>query len=378
LNTLYGNPTRRVIASGALKYIPDILSDLRAKSVLLICGQKSFKQSKYYEELKGFLKPFKLVEAPPVPKEPSLSFLKQHAESCLNQSFDVVVAVGGGSVMDVAKMVALIKGQESSRQKKYLDDLEHNRDFSAKAVDLISIPTTSGTGSEVTLYASFDNAERKKISISHKYLYPAYAVVDPLLMVSMPPQVTASTGFDVLSQSIEAYWSIHHIPSSDTHALRAIPLVMESLLTAYKEPEDLNARFNMALAANEAGLAIAHTRTTAVHSVSYPITTLFGVPHGHACALTLASFINFNTNAIPPERAKALWNACGVSDAKGTATRVNALMDSMGLERRLSVIGIDRDGIEKIVENGFRPDRVKNNPRKLEVNELREMLTALT
>ncbi|HLD70205.1 MAG TPA: iron-containing alcohol dehydrogenase, partial [Candidatus Omnitrophota bacterium] len=201
-----------------------------------------------------------------------------------------------------------------------------------------------------------------------------YAVVDSRLTLSMPASVTASTGFDALSQAIESFWSVRHNPTSDIHALRAIPLIIQSLKRAVDHSGDLEARSSMALAATEAGLAIAHTATTAVHSVSYPITTYFGVPHGHACALTLSSFIDFNQDAFPEGREKVLWNALQCKNAREASEKVDALMTGTGLERRLSRLGIDKPGIETIVKNGFRPDRVKNNPRELTQAELEKIL----
>lgn len=377
MTQIYSNPTFRLLEAGALNRIPEILSSLNVQKVLIIMGEKSFRSSSHYAALRKDLPASMVIESEPVLKEPKFSFLRDFASRYRDKSLTGVIGIGGGSVLDTAKVTALLLSQPQDEWERCIHGLETYRDFKQPALPFIAVPTTAGTGSEVTPYASFENEERKKITISHPYFFPRFALVDPLLMVSMPARVTAATGFDALCQSIESFWSILHTPYSDTHALRAIPLIVEFLETAVKKPENMEARTNMALASTEAGLAIAQTRTTAVHSVSYPITTLFHVPHGHACALTLASFIRFNQEAIPPGRREVLWAAMGCQDAEASARKVETLMTAVGLEKRLSCLGIDRQGIESIVENGFRPDRVKNNPRPLNPAELRCMLSTL-
>lgn len=226
----------------------------------------------------------------------------------------------------------------------------------------------------MTSYVSFETAEKKKITVTDPSLYPDVALIDPLLTYSMPPAVTASTGLDALSQGIEAFWSVNHSPFSDAHALRAVNLARRFLARAVKRPDDAQARYAMSLAGCESGLAIAHTATTAVHAVSYPMTTRFHVPHGHACALTLAQFIRYNEDVMRDERYTPLWQAMGVSSAQAGASVVEALMDESGLSRSLTQLGISGEGLEFIVQNGFRPDRVKNNPKVLTAEALRAML----
>lgn len=377
MTQIYWNPTSRLLETGALHKIPEILRSLDAPRVLIIMGGRSFRSSRHYADLRKDFSAGRVIESEPVLNEPKLSFLRDFVSRYREENVATVIGIGGGSVLDTAKAAALLLSQPQGEWERAMNALETYRDFKEKPLPFIAVPTTAGTGSEVTPYASFENEDRKKITLSHPYLFPRFALVDPALMISMPARITAATGFDALSQSIESFWSIQHTPYSDTHALRAIPLLMESLEAAVKKPDDMEARTNMALASTEAGLAIAQTRTTAVHSVSYPITTLFQVPHGHACALTLASFIRFNQEAIPPGRREVLWRAMGCGDAEESARKVEALMTAVGLEKRLSGLGIDRQGIESIVQNGFRPDRVKNNPRPLNPIELRHMLLTL-
>jgi alcohol dehydrogenase len=316
------------------------------------------------------LRGFDLEISTPVPENPEVLFVQEFSEQYRGGAFDSVIGIGGGSVIDAAKMTAVILACETGTLREHLASKKPFK----KRLALGAIPTTAGTGSEVTPYASLSTEDQKKITVTDPLLFPDLALLDPVLTHSMPARVTASTGMDALSQAIEAFWSVHHTGLSDTHALRAASLVSQNLRIVVREPGNAQARFAMALGSCESGLAIAQTATTAVHSVSYPITEHFGVPHGHACALTLAEFIRFNEPSMRDKRYESLWSALDVRSASAAAEFVETLMENIGLERRLSKLGIDREGVRVVLQNGFRPDRVKNNPRELTPEALNTML----
>lgn len=371
LKGFYSNPVRRFIGAGAMERLPEILAEHRAQKVLLVTGQKSFRASPHYDRLKSILRTVQVVEAAAVPESPTVNFVKEFSGQYKKDACDLVLGVGGGSVLDVAKLAAVLQDNGSAALGEHL---LRGAPFEDRHTTLVAMPTTSGTGSEVTSYASLETAEKKKITVSHPSLYPDLALIDPLLTYSMPPTVTASTGLDALAQGIEAFWSVNHSPFSDGHALQAVSLAYHFLARAVKRPDDAQARHAMSLAGCESGLAIAHTATTAVHAVSYPITTYFHVPHGHACALTLAQFIRYNEDVMQDERYRSLWQALDVSSGREAAAAVEVLMDEIGLSRSLAELGISEEGLEMIVQNGFRPDRVKNNPKVLTPEALRAML----
>lgn len=277
-------------------------------------------------------------------------------------------------MIDAAKALAILMNQTGRSLEDYL---EKRMEFQRESLPLIAIPTTAGTGSEVTPYASLKTKGHQKISLTHPWIHPRVALIDPLLTHSMPSYVTACTGLDALSQSIESYWSIHHSPFSDTHALRAIPLILRNLEKVLKDPADAQARFVMALASTESGLAITQTRTTAVHAVSYPLTTFFGIAHGHACALTLPSFIRYNGPVLEPDRGEQLWRVLGVTSWEKAAREVERLIDVMGLERSLRKLGLKNGDLNTVIENGFRSDRAVNNPREVTKEALHEILQSI-
>lgn len=369
----YRNPTTALIEDGALPKIADWVRSVKAKRVLIVLGGRSFRDSTYFGALEGALGGFGLEVSTPAPENPGVLFVQEFSEKYRAGAFDSVIGIGGGSAIDTAKMAAVILASETGVLREHLASKKPFK----KRLALAAIPTTAGTGSEVTPYVSLSTQDQKKITVTDPLLFPDLALLDPLLTHSMPARVSASTGMDALSQAIEAFWSVHHTGLSDTHALRAASLVAQNLRTVVREPGNARARFAMALGSCESGLAIAQTATTAVHSVSYPITEHFGVPHGHACALTLAEFIRFNEPSMHDERYEALWGALGVSSANTAAEFVEALMGDIGLERRLSKLGIDREGMKVVLQNGFRPDRVKNNPRELTPEALNTMLTRI-
>ncbi len=371
MNWGYWNPTQRIIADGALDRLPEMVASFRPKKVLLLLGKSSFRSSVGHRRLKEGLGGFCLEESDPVEHNPSVTFIQEMWRTLRGRKFDLVVGIGGGSVLDCAKAIRILLTQEDVALEDYV---EKRREFQHRGLPLIAVPTTAGTGSEVTPYASLQTRSHQKISLTHPWLFPEIALIDPLLTYSMPKYVTACSGLDALSQAIESFWSVHHTPFSETHSLRAIALILENLPTVLREPSQREARFAMSLASTEAGLAITQTRTTAVHAVSYPLTTFYEIPHGHACALTLPSFIRYNGPVLEPERGAHLLKTLGISSWEEAARRVEGLMDEAGLERSLRKLGLDQQGINNVIENGFRSDRVVNNPREVTQEVLRDIL----
>lgn len=367
----YWNPTQRILSEGALSDLGEVASGYRPEQVLLVLGRSSFRQSSHYTALKRALAGFALMEAEPVVPSPSIPFVQQMWDAWKGKGIGLVVGVGGGSVIDCAKALRILLTQEEGTLEEFARDA---RPFAQRGLPFIAVPTTAGTGSEVTPYASLQTTAHQKISLTHPWLFPDVALIDPMLTHSMPRYVTACSGLDALAQAVESFWSVHHTPFSETHSVRAISLILENFETVLKEPSHRKARFAMSAASTEAGLAITQTRTTAVHAVSYPLTTFFDIPHGHACALTLPSFIRYNGPILDPDRGATLWKTMGCRAFEEAARAVERLMDAAGVERSLRKLGLDPDGIQTVIDHGFRSDRVVNNPREVTQEALREIL----
>ena len=364
------SPTKIVFGEGSLSRIKDIADGFKGK-VMLFTGKSSMHRLGYTDKVVNMLKDREVLVYDKVKPSPSVGLVMEAVELARNENIGLMLGLGGGSVMDTAKCAAaMVKNFEKG---KHLSEYADNEEMIPKeGIPFIAIPTTSGTGAEVTRWAVIWDG-KKKHTIGSLNTYAKASIIDPELTYSLPKKQTASTGMDALSQAIESYWSRNHNKTSDTFALDAIRLVFEHLEGAYKDPENKEHRRGMSLAALYSGLAINGTKTTACHSVSYPITAYFGVPHGHACALTIPSFMVYNSKAVP-DRIKDIAKAMGASTAKEGAEKVRNLMKGVGLETELGKLGIDKNGIEIIVKNGFTPDRVKHNPRDLNSDNLRDIL----
>ena len=288
------------------------------------------------------------------------------------EEIDWVIGIGGGSVLDFAKSVAFMARQRESLRAFLTHE---NVEPPCPGLPFIAIPTTSGTGSEVTPWATvWDKQENKKFSLSHTEMFPDYAIVDSTLTIGLPAYITAYTGYDALAHALEAFWSRFANPVSDLFAVEAVRLVMKHLEPVVEDLTNLQHRIGLAKASLYAGMAFSNTKTTAVHAVSYPMTLHYGVPHGVACSLTLADFWRYNLDAIDPAKVARLLAAMGEKDPEAFAGRLKALAHQIGLPVTLAQAGIPRGGIDIILDEGFHPERAVNNPRHLTREDLREIL----
>ena len=306
-----------------------------------------------------------------VPADPTAATVQNVVDFVKKRSPDWIVAIGGGSVLDTAKAAALI----ANHQNDVLAFLRGHSQVNAPGIPLIAVPTTGGSGSEVTPYASItDTRNMRKISLAHDYLYPKYAVLDPSLCLTLTRRQTAVSGMDALSHAIEGYWSNQSTPVSDSHALAAIRLMMTMLPEAYRNGGDLHARHMIMEGSLFAGLTISNAKTTAVHAVSYPMTVFFHIPHGLACSLVLPSFIRFNAESMRRDKEQHLLDSLNLTSMNQLAEAVEALQEQLGLPVRLRDLGLGITDIATIVDNGFRPDRMNNNPRDVTPAVLRRLL----
>ncbi|MDE6412607.1 MAG: iron-containing alcohol dehydrogenase, partial [Eubacterium sp.] len=206
------------------------------------------------------------------------------------------------------------------------------------------------TASEVTNISVLTDVEKNlKNPMNDPAMYPKLAVIDPELTLSVPKQVTASTGLDVLSHAVESYWSTLNQPVCTACSVYSARLVFEWLEKAYNEPDNLEAREKMAEASIVAGVAFSHPRTTGSHACSFPLTNIYGVPHGEACAFTLDYFLKFNADyADENGRITALAKDCGFDSPYAMADEISAMKKRMGMKARLSEIGCTTE--EQILE----------------------------
>ena len=285
---------------------------------------------------------------------------------------DFVIAIGGGSVLDCAKFARFIATVEGATAEY----LHGTRPITTKGMPLIAIPTTSGSASEVSgVSVLTDEAANVKKAIGHPLLYPDIALVDPVLTVSCPANVTAISGIDVLAHALESFYNINHQPFTDLFAEHAARLVFENLRTAYNEPNNIEARAAMAEASVAAGQAFNITGTAAAHACSYPLTQIFSVPHGEACAMTLAAF--WRLNAIVDPRLDAFSKRIGFADANALADEIDNLKHDLGLRQTLADAGITTDEqLQLLIDDSFAPN-IAFNPVAMDADNLRTLYLSL-
>ncbi|MGJ3259885.1 MAG: phosphonoacetaldehyde reductase [Rhodospirillales bacterium] len=284
---------------------------------------------------------------------------------------EVVVALGGGSVIDAAKGLIAVK-QPSIGEGGLMTHLTEGSalEFAAKPQDLIAIPTTSGTGSEVTRWGTIWGDDGIKFSINDPCLYPAAAILDPALCVTMPRELTLATGLDALSHAAESVWNRRHSEISDQLATQAIRVLRRDLATALESPADIGLRSNVQSAALLSGLAMGTTQTALAHSISYPFTSRFGVPHGLACSFTLPVIAAFNG----AEDRDRLWPiAEGLGCEPETIPDVlNAWFHEMELTAFLSqYVGIE--AVDAFDDQLITRARAANNIRDVDGNVAKDL-----
>ena len=274
----------------------------------------------------------------------------------LGGKVDVIVALGGGSVIDSAKVFATAGG-DFGRVARYLETKDGADDLAI--LPIIAVPTTAGTGSEVTCWATvWNEAEGKKYSLSHPDLYPETALVDPDLMLGKPYGLTLATGLDALSHSLESIWNINANPVSARHAVAASKLILKTLPRLARDLGNLDLRRDMAEASLCAGLAFSNTRTAIAHNLSYPITLGWGVQHGIACSFTLPTVLR-SVIGIGGYREAALQEIFG-DDLSAGADHLTGFLNELSVGIRFADHGIPADQCNDIIDTAFAGERGKN------------------
>jgi alcohol dehydrogenase class IV len=296
------------------------------------------------------------------------------------QAFDAkaVIGFGGGSSIDVAKLVALLLHSGES-----LSDIYGVGVATGPRLPLLAVPTTAGTGSEVTPISIVTTGEHEKKGVVSPLIIPDIALLDPDLTVGLPPHVTAATGIDAMVHAIEAYTSVspNNNPVSKALAREALRLLGRNIERAVHHGADKEARGAMLLGSMLAGQAFANSPVAAVHALAYPIGGHFGVPHGLSNALVLPHVLRFNAIACEDLYAQLAPDVFPDFEGRATATvfvdAMAALCERVGLQSRLRDVGIPRDAVPMMAEDAMRQTRLLvNNPRPLALEDARAIYEA--
>jgi len=356
LSQHYQNPVAIRFGEGAIAELPAVLAGRRAVLV-------TFPEARglgLVDRLQGILGEQLVAVEDRIEPNPDVSFLAPMYERFWRDHADceAVVAVGGGSAIDSAK--ALMVGTASGRFDELLALLATGKPFNPDRIKaLVAVPTTAGTGSEVTPWATiWDHAAGKKHSLHLPQTWPETAIVDAELMLTLPASVTVQSGLDALSHALESIWNVNANPVSDTFAVAAAREVMATLPALLDDLGNLGLRSRMALAALQAGMAFSNTKTALAHSISYEMTLRFGLPHGIACSFTLPMVL---------ERARgrdagrdAVLAAVFGGDLEGAPGRLRAFLQCVGVATDFCAYGVDDAESQRMVAQALEGVRGRN------------------
>ena len=368
---------------GAIHHVGEILAQSGSKSVFLVTGRASYVRSGAAAPLAKILEGRQVVHFDDFELNPNLSDVERGLKLFRRHGFDQILAVGGGSVLDMVKLIGIFSAQDASPMELVCRE----RPIERAGPPVIAVPTTAGTGSEVTHFAAV-YVDHEKHSVAHESMLPAHAVVDPELTESLPPKLTAIGGLDAFAQAVESMWSVHSTLESSGYARQAILLALEHLSAAVHRPSP-EARRAMSMASHLAGKAINITKTTAPHAISYAMTSRFGVPHGHAVALTLAPILLYNSQVRENDAAQErgadvvrqtiadLNHILGCPGAETSCRKITEWIDSLGLPTRLSEVGILSPADRRLIAGSVNTERLANNPRVLTSEAIEEILARI-
>lgn len=362
-------PTQLVFGAGAIAGLADMVKEKGGSKVFLVIDP-GLKAAGLLKQITAPLKkakmPFEIYDK--IDPEPGLKLADNGCKLAKKSGCDCVVGVGGGSAMDVAKAVSILL-TNGGKAEDYLGIGK----ISKPGVPKIMVPTTAGTGAEVTFTAVFINEKTKsKGGMNGDPLYPDAALLDPELTISIPPGVTASTGIDAFTHAIEAYLSTQAHPVSDMYALEAIEMISRNLPLAYANGDNLEARSAMLLGSLLGGKALATAGVGLVHAMAYPLGGMFGIPHGLANAVLLPYVVEYNLVGNPGKYAAVAevmgYDTTDLPVREAAAAAVEAIFNlnsDVGIPSSLADLDIPADRIPEMADIALTVAvPVKNNPRK--------------
>jgi alcohol dehydrogenase len=341
-------PTRILFGWGRAAEAPAAIARSGARRVFVMAGKSYLAHHGGAAALAAWLAPAEVTLFADTEENPSIATVDKSADLCRAAGAEAVLAIGGGSVLDAAKVVSLLQRNPGSIR----DYLDGKRKVTAKGLFTVALPTTSGTGSEVTPFSVITYPEKHaKPAINCPENFPDLAIVDPELTLTMPTEVAVSTGLDALDQAIEGFWSRRATDVSRSMSFRAIVTAWRNLERACVD-KDRTAVTAMASASVVCGVQMAMVGNTAIHPLSYPITLDHGLRHGLACALFLPAFLRYNAPSLDDD-FRDLLAVLGFASAEKFADALETLMRRLGAPTRLGEVGVKSDDLPAIARRGI-------------------------
>jgi alcohol dehydrogenase class IV len=306
--------------------------------------------------------------------EPTLENIEQVFEATASKNYDVLIGIGGGSVLDTTKILSVLKTNDASVEQLLGTDLVAN-----PGVPTILIPTTSGTGAEVTPNAIVTLPDQElKVGIVSKYLLPTLVILDPVLTVKLPKPITAATGMDAFTHSLESFISTKANPISDMFALESIRLISSSIVEAYQNGESIVAREKMLVGSMYGGMALTSAGTAAVHALAYPLGGKYKIPHGVANSMLLPHVMKYNMDAIT-DRLALVAEPMGISVqglsnsqlAEKVVEKIIEWTNVLEIPQDLKSYGVKEEEVPEISVSASQVTRLlNNNPKKLSLADI--------
>lgn len=371
----YYNPVKTIQGAGCFNRLPELLQEMELKNrrVLVLAWSETALEHTVFSELQKLQQPFSIQTVVFEASNPTVEQLFAVYQQTKDFAPDAVVAIGGGSILDVGKSLCCLYGKEVGSEDE-LRELIQNKGYGHPNARWIGVPTTAGTGSEVTCWATiWDPSKDAKRSVESQENYAYAALVDPQLTEGMPLKLAVSSALDAVAHAVESYWANGTNCVSRALALQAIRFIMghlEDLLSEKPGAHDAMAQGSML-----AGLAFSNTKTTACHSISYPLTMHYHIPHGAAVSMLLAPVLEMNASSVEglPELLKAL----GVTNAGMLKERISGFLIRSGQPATLQEWGVKQEELSHLAELGMTKGRADNNPVELTAQKIKGILDSI-
>lgn len=370
------------IGNNSVSLLRNFLSDKLPNSIFLVTGKNSFIDSGAHDKLEPILSPYSFCRYCNFEENPKVEDVERGIKLFNSNECDLIIAVGGGSVMDMAKLINIFHSKKGDLSRYIQSAATYGN-----VVPFVALPTTSGTGSEATHFAVV-YVHKKKYSVANTLLLPDLVLIDPSFTFSASPYLTAVTGLDAFAQAIESLWSVNSTEESQMYSKEAIKIIWNNLPSAVNE-NSIEAKNIMSEASHLAGKAINIAKTTAPHAFSYPFTSFLNIPHGHAVSLTLPYFLKYNfyvTTSDCNDPRGSLYVKSKVLEIltfiKATSIdagliKIDNLLKNIGVERNLSKLGLTNRKLLSNIIDEVNLERLNNNPRKVNRQDIKDYLSEL-
>lgn len=370
--------TKIILGKDQLNSLGDQLAEINAKKIMIVTDKGLIKAGivdKVLDIIKRNNIDYYLYDE--VIPNPTINVVDEAAAICKNENCNVLIAIGGGSAMDTTKGISVMATNEGSSYD-YLDGRgESKKEISNDPLPIIAIPTTSGTGSEVSFYSVLTDPETKiKDSISSHKIYPVAAIIDPVLTKNLPSFITACTGLDVLGHALEAYTSTIDNSMTDLFALEAIKIVFNSLDEAVNSG-DIEARVNMSYASMLAGIAMSHCGATIPHALGCPLTGHCGMPHGLAVGILQIPMLEFNKEVLQDKVKNVLKymdeDINNIDEGQYHTYLINKikeLMKKINIEEAVNKYVMDEKSIDLMSKDAIIHGCTLINPKKISIEDI--------